>query len=99
MGQVVYTRIGYKRSQKDGLIVSAQQFKSDRGAFYEVELDIAKMTYKIRNMSRNKRVITRSTEKDGVRVPTNLRVLKSQARRALEGLGVRFKLEMRTLNI
>lgn len=91
------TRIRYTKTSQDGILRSVRAFTGQQGARYQVELNTNDLTYKIRNVSRNKPVILRSNELDGVVPGTTLRTLKNQARRALESLGVEFEMDLRGL--
>lgn len=88
-------RIRYKNTRTEGVLRSVQRFRGNQGALYEVDIDTNSMTYKVRNISNGN--LVRSTEKDGRKVPTNLEVLKKQAKKALESMGVNFNVEVRNI--
>jgi len=91
------TRIRYEKHSTENKLVSVQEFVGQRDALYKVILDLDSMTYKIRNVRRQRYV--RSTEMDGKKPPKHLNTLKTQAREALKSMGVKFDLDLRGINL
>lgn len=88
-------RIRYKeRHDKPGVFESVRTFINKKnGGIYKVRLDTNKMEYSILNVKRL--TIVRSTKKDGKNPPKHLHTLKSQAKKALETMGIEFDMELR----
>jgi len=90
-------RIKYKPVHNGKVLRSVRKFRNEvQGGVYEVDLNLETRTYSIRNI--NTRCLVRSTEKDGKTPPKTLDVLKRQARRAIQTLGIKFELEVRSKN-
>ena len=82
-------RIRYKKTNKDGILKSVRDLKSDStGATYQVKLDTNNCTYVIKNINSER------TYSGGEGV-NNLHVLKRHVKKRLEKLGVSFGKEIR----
>ena len=64
-------RIRYIKTDKPHVFRSVRNFLGQQDALYKVFLDTEKMTYWILNV--RQQLIIRSTEKDGLTPPTNIR--------------------------
>lgn len=83
------TRIRYEKTDKQGILKSVKNFVSiSTGARYEVFLDTNDGKFRVRNVNSRHYVI------DGVSESRNLNVLKRNAKKALEKLGVSFEKEL-----
>lgn len=91
---MVYYRVRYEQ-HKGSIYRSVQTFKSKNGGSYRVYIDLDKMTYKIKNVTKN--IILRSTEKDGKKAPKMKKTLLHQVKQALQSVGVKFDIEIRGL--
>lgn len=85
------TRVKYTKKNTVGVIRSVQTFKSNKGATYRIKIDTIELYYYIMNINEN-----RTTKKGGDNI-NSLRVLKREAKRALQKLGVQFELELRDI--
>jgi len=88
-------RIRYKETETKGLFESVQTFTSNKGGKYKAYYNINTMTYKIKNLTSG--IYVSTTKKDGKNSPKTVNVLKIQLKRALKRIGVKFKLETRSL--
>ena len=83
-------RIQYIKTTQAHILKSYKNIRSQKtGAQYSVELDTKEMLFKIRNVG-NRTIVSEGGDKI-----TNLHVLKTAAKKALENLGCEFELETR----
>lgn len=88
-------RIRYRKTDKDGELVSVRFFANERGRLYQVKLNLQEMTFRIIDQ-KEKRVVA-SSIKNKCRIPSTREILHRQVKRALKKLGVNFEHEFRKL--